>query len=276
MQVFAATAKHPKVRSAPGLPNQLYREELVTSLVKLVKYHMQYNLLVLYDIKYRRMYRPSSLSLGEGDVVRLRPQGLGDHHQAASGGGRPAGLTSARPPAGMCCRPASMQRPASMLPTPHATHPHPGRWQQQGQGQEDAQAASAAGVELQVRCYRLVGRGLVLGVAWLYAVLRLACCPGAHFHFHHLSRLRRMSHALLSLQGRIEVLLVLLPRALAACRCEPELLLPLARVAMQTLPLEGGGEGLALLQLQAAGGFWAWTGTGITWLLGPSTTLAAA
>jgi hypothetical protein len=64
-----------------------------------------------------------------------------------------------------------------------------------------------------------------------------------------------VSHALLALQGRIEVLLSLLPRALAACRCEPELLLPLARVAMQTLPLEGGGEGLALLQLQASGGF---------------------
>lgn len=64
----------------------------------------------------------------------------------------------------------------------------------------------------------------------------------------------RMSAALGTLQGRVEVLLSLLSRALAHCRAEPELLLPLARVAMQTLPLEGGGEGLTLLQLQAAGG----------------------
>lgn len=63
-----------------------------------------------------------------------------------------------------------------------------------------------------------------------------------------------MPRALLALQGRVEQLLSLLARALGRCRAEPELLLPLGRVAMQLMPLEGGGEGLALLQLQAAGG----------------------
>ena len=67
-----------------------------------------------------------------------------------------------------------------------------------------------------------------------------------------------MSPALVTLQGRVELVLSLLARALGRCRCEPELVLPLGRVAMQTMPLEGGsggggggGEGLALLQLQA-------------------------
>ena len=64
---------------------------------------------------------------------------------------------------------------------------------------------------------------------------------------------RRVPRTLATLQARVEQLLVLLARALGRCRAEPELLLPLGRVAMQLMPLEGGGEGLALLQLQAAG-----------------------
>lgn len=73
---------------------------------------------------------------------------------------------------------------------------------------------------------------------------------------HCLSRFTpsRVSRALLALQGRVELLLSLLARTLGRCRCEPELLLPLGRVAMQVMPLDGGGEGLALLQLQSAGG----------------------
>jgi len=42
----------------------------VTELVTLVKFHLQYNVLVLYDLKYRRMYRPSSLALDSVDEVR--------------------------------------------------------------------------------------------------------------------------------------------------------------------------------------------------------------
>lgn len=51
-----------QVLASPGLPQQLYREELVTGLVTLAKYHLQYNLLVMYDGKYRRIYRPSSMA----------------------------------------------------------------------------------------------------------------------------------------------------------------------------------------------------------------------
>jgi hypothetical protein len=74
------------VLSAPGLPTQLYREELVTGLVALVKYHLQYNLLVLYDVKYRRMYRPSSMSLDDGDGA-----------VGGEGGGLRAGAWGRRP-----------------------------------------------------------------------------------------------------------------------------------------------------------------------------------
>jgi cohesin loading factor subunit SCC2 len=56
------------VLSAPGLPSQLYREELVTALVSLVKFHLQYNLLVMHDVKYRRLYRPSSMSMDSMDA----------------------------------------------------------------------------------------------------------------------------------------------------------------------------------------------------------------
>lgn len=66
-----------QVLSSPGLPPQLYREELVTALVSLVKYHMQYNLLVMHDIKFRRLYRPSSLAGGE--EVRARAPGPRTH-----------------------------------------------------------------------------------------------------------------------------------------------------------------------------------------------------
>ncbi len=65
--LLSKTNIHPQILAAPGLATQLYREELVTGLVTLVKFHMQYNLLVLYDVKYRRMYRPSSLSLESAD-----------------------------------------------------------------------------------------------------------------------------------------------------------------------------------------------------------------
>ena len=34
----------PQVLSAPGLPVQLYREELVTALISLVKFHLQVRL----------------------------------------------------------------------------------------------------------------------------------------------------------------------------------------------------------------------------------------
>lgn len=57
-----------QVLSSPGLPTTLYREELVTGLVTLIKFHLQYNLLVMHDVKYRRLYRPSSLVAdGEGE-----------------------------------------------------------------------------------------------------------------------------------------------------------------------------------------------------------------
>lgn len=59
-----------QVLAAPGLPQQLYREELVTGLVTLAKYHIQYNLLVMHDVKYRRMYRPSSLAPDDAEQVR--------------------------------------------------------------------------------------------------------------------------------------------------------------------------------------------------------------
>ncbi|KAI8475824.1 MAG: hypothetical protein J3K34DRAFT_517001 [Monoraphidium minutum] len=145
-----------QVLAAPGLPNQLYREGLVTGLVTLTKFHLQYNLLVLYDDKYRRMYRPSSMGVD------------GDDAEGAGGKGKGASAKKRQ----------KMERQQSLSKAP---------------------------------------RGLA------------------------------------ALQGRVEVLLSLLSRALGRCRAEPELLLPLGRVAMQTMPLEVGGEGLALLQLQAAG-----------------------
>lgn len=70
------------------------------------------------------------------------------------------------------------------------------------------------------------------------------------WHCHHFCR---SSKPLAALQCHVEQLLMLMSRAFAHCCCEAELLLPLARVAAQTLPLEGASEGLALLQLQAAG-----------------------
>ncbi|KIZ01862.1 hypothetical protein MNEG_6096 [Monoraphidium neglectum] len=146
-----------QVLSAPGLPTQLYREELVTALVSLVKFHLQYNLLVLYDLKYRRLYRPSSMSLNAD----------GDHAEGA---------------------------------------------ERKGKGAQPKKQPK---------------------------LLKQAS-------------LAKVTHALAALQGRVELLLSLLSRALGRCRAEPELLLPLGRVAMQVLPLEGAGEGLALLQLQAA------------------------
>lgn len=68
----SSAAVNTQLLSAPGLPTRLYREELVTGLVSLVKFHLQYNLLVLYDVKYRRLYRPSSLNMDDADAEVCR------------------------------------------------------------------------------------------------------------------------------------------------------------------------------------------------------------
>jgi hypothetical protein len=48
------------VLAAPGLPNSLYMEELVTATVQLAKYQLQYNVLAFHDAQYKRLYRPTS------------------------------------------------------------------------------------------------------------------------------------------------------------------------------------------------------------------------
>jgi hypothetical protein len=49
-----------QVLAAPGLPNNLYMEELVTAMVQLGKYQLQYNVLAFHDAQYKRLYRPAS------------------------------------------------------------------------------------------------------------------------------------------------------------------------------------------------------------------------
>jgi hypothetical protein len=45
--------------AAPGLPNSLYLDELLTATVQMAKYQLQYNVLSMHDAHYRRLYRPS-------------------------------------------------------------------------------------------------------------------------------------------------------------------------------------------------------------------------
>ena len=107
---------------------QLYREELVTALVTLVKYHLQYNLLVLYDAKYRRLYRPSSMGAA-GDEVRSllgrSPRARGYSLLMVAADARHSLLKDGAP----------------------LIHTNAGR--RQGQGQKEAQAG-APGVQYQV------------------------------------------------------------------------------------------------------------------------------
>lgn len=51
--------------AAPGLPNSLYLDELLTATVSLAKYHLQYNVLALHDPQYKRLYRPAAAA-GQG------------------------------------------------------------------------------------------------------------------------------------------------------------------------------------------------------------------
>lgn len=46
--------------AAPGLPNSLYMDEVLTAVVQLAKYQLQYNVLAFHDAQYKRLYRPSS------------------------------------------------------------------------------------------------------------------------------------------------------------------------------------------------------------------------
>jgi hypothetical protein len=48
-----------QVLAAPGMPTQLYTEELLTSTIELTKTQLQYNILAFCDPKYQRLYRPS-------------------------------------------------------------------------------------------------------------------------------------------------------------------------------------------------------------------------
>jgi hypothetical protein len=48
-----------QVLAAPGMPTQLYTEELMTSTIELTKTQLQYNILAFCDPKYQRLYRPS-------------------------------------------------------------------------------------------------------------------------------------------------------------------------------------------------------------------------
>jgi hypothetical protein len=49
-----------QVLAAPGLANSLYMEELVTAMVQLAKYQLQYNVLAFHDAQCKRLYRPTS------------------------------------------------------------------------------------------------------------------------------------------------------------------------------------------------------------------------
>jgi hypothetical protein len=46
--------------AAPGLPPELYTEDVMDRPVGLLKYHLQYNALVFYDVRFKRIYRPAA------------------------------------------------------------------------------------------------------------------------------------------------------------------------------------------------------------------------
>jgi hypothetical protein len=49
-----------QVLSAASMHNSLYIDELMTAVVSLAKYHLQYNVLALHDPQYKRLYRPAA------------------------------------------------------------------------------------------------------------------------------------------------------------------------------------------------------------------------
>lgn len=52
------------VLSAPNMPKQVYKEELIDKILALVKYHLLHNVLVYYDAGICQANRPSLLMQG--------------------------------------------------------------------------------------------------------------------------------------------------------------------------------------------------------------------
>ncbi len=50
--------------AAPGMPKQVYKEELIDRLVGLVRFHLLQNVLVFYDASLCQAQRPELLSSG--------------------------------------------------------------------------------------------------------------------------------------------------------------------------------------------------------------------
>eukprot|EP00877_Chromochloris_zofingiensis_P014848 jgi/Chrzof1/9617/Cz04g09250.t1 len=50
-----------QVLASPGMPSELYLEELLNKIIELTRYQLQYNIMVFHSIKHRQLYRPSSM-----------------------------------------------------------------------------------------------------------------------------------------------------------------------------------------------------------------------
>ncbi len=59
-----AAACSLQILSAPGLPSELYQQELLDACLATIKFQLQYNVLVFHDLRYRRLYRQGSLQGG--------------------------------------------------------------------------------------------------------------------------------------------------------------------------------------------------------------------
>ncbi len=53
-----------QILAAPGMPKQVYKEELIDRLVGLVRFHLLHNVLVFYDAALCQAQRPELLNPG--------------------------------------------------------------------------------------------------------------------------------------------------------------------------------------------------------------------
>lgn len=53
-----------QILAAPGMPKQMYKEELIDRLVGLVRFHLLHNVLVFYDAALCQAQRPELLKPG--------------------------------------------------------------------------------------------------------------------------------------------------------------------------------------------------------------------
>lgn len=57
-----------KIMVAPGIPKQVYNEDVIEAVIDIVKFNLTHNVLVFHDARLRQIHRPTLFDSGEATL----------------------------------------------------------------------------------------------------------------------------------------------------------------------------------------------------------------